>query len=289
MGISGAFAAVPTPVDRAGDFEQRALRSHLAFLAEAGLDGAVVLGTNGEFPSFTLDERRRIAAAAAEADSGLRLILGVGSCALGDVLEMVEEAARTGYQAVLCPPPFYYRAPAVGGLAEFFTRVLEAAPIPVLLYHIPQITGVPIDDALLDLVGDHDRMAGVKDSSGDPAEMDRLIRRLGRRSYLVGSDRLVHACRQAGGSGSITAAASVAPKVVAGAAASGPAQQLLSQLRDLLEEYGLGAAVKALLRQMKFGSYGSRPPLVGLDGDAVRSAELERRFEALMQLTPEPR
>jgi 4-hydroxy-tetrahydrodipicolinate synthase len=284
--IGGVFAPVPTPVDRHGEFEEQALARHLAGLAEYGADGAVVLGTNGEYPSFSLDERRKIAVAAAEASSGLRMILGVGSCAVGEVVAMVREAARHGYDAVLCPPPFYFRTAPLRGLVEFFARVLDAAGVPVLLYHIPQLTGIPIGDELLDVLGDHDRLAGVKDSTGDPSEMRRLLERFNKRSYLVGSDRLVRASRLAGGSGSISAVASVAPRLVAAAAEDDGSQQRLSEVRALLEEFGLGAAVKALLRARGVGTYGSRPPLPGLESDPVRSAELQRRFDDLMGVGP---
>jgi 4-hydroxy-tetrahydrodipicolinate synthase len=279
--ISGAFAPVPTPIGCGGGFDETALQRHLAWLSEAGLAGAVVLGSNGEFPSFTLAERRRVAAVAAEARGPLTMILGVGSCAIGEVVELAGEAARLGYDALLCPPPFYFRRPSIRGLVEFFGRVLEASELPVLAYHIPQLTGIGIDDELLDLIGDHPRLAGVKDSSGDPSELRRLVGRCSGRSYLVGSDRLVLTARDAGGTGSITAAASVVPRLVVEAARSNRAQEALARVRGLLEEFGLQASVKALLRHRGFGDYGSRPPLVGLENEPERAAELVRRFESL--------
>ena len=279
--ISGAFAPVPTPIGRDGAFDEGALGRHLHSLAESGLDGAVVLGSNGEFPSFTLEERRRIAVTAAAARSGLTMILGVGSCAIGEVVEMVGEAARLGYDAVLCPPPFYFRKPSTRGLVEFYGRVLDASQVPVLAYHIPHLTGIPIDDELLDMIGGHPRLAGVKDSTGDPSELRRLVGRCAGRSYLVGSDRLVLAAREAGGTGSITAAASIVPALVGEAARSSQGQEALARVRLLLEEFGLQAAVKALLRHRGFGHYGSRPPLLGLESEPERTDELIRRFEEL--------
>ena len=279
--IHGAFAPVPTPIGRGGAFDEEALGRHLKWLAESGLDGAVVLGSNGEFPSFTLEERRRVAAAAAAGRGRLKLVLGVGSCALGEVVEMVGEAARHGYDAVLCPPPFYFRRPSMRGLVEFFGQVLDASAVPVLAYHIPQLTGIPIDDELLDLIGGHPRLGGVKDSTGDPSELRRLVGRSAVRSYLVGSDRLVRAAHEAGGSGSITAAASVVPGLVVEAARSSHGQEVLAQVRGLLEEFGLQAAVKALLRHRGFGHYGSRPPVIGIEDDPGRTAELIRRFAEL--------
>ncbi|MDX2435995.1 MAG: dihydrodipicolinate synthase family protein [Acidobacteriota bacterium] len=261
----GAYAPVPTPLDGRLEFDPTALQSHLAWLSSQGLDGALILGTNGEFPSLSLSERLRVAESASAANSDLRLMLGVGSCSLVEVLEMVGAAAALGYQSVLCPPPFYFRGAPVAGFAAFFREVLDHAEIPVLLYHIPQVTGVPISEELLEAIDGHPRLAGVKDSSGDPAELVRLSNRFAERVYMVGSDRLVTACSRAGGRGSISAAASVAPALVGQADRGQEEQRQLDSVRSLLEDYGLGPAVKTILRRCGVGEYATRPPLLGLD------------------------
>lgn len=282
--ISGAIAPVPTPLDGDLVFDRDAQATHLKWLASEGLDGALILGTNGEFPSFSLNERRAIAEAAAAADSGLDLILGVGSCALPEALEMVDLAASLGYRAVLCPPPFYFRSAPANGIAAFFLEILERSSLPVLLYHIPQVTGVAISDEVLDLLSGHENLIGVKDSSGDPYELSRLTDRFGDRCYLVGNDRLVTACVEAGGSGSISAAASVAPALVC-AVQRGEAEQIdLDRVRALLEEYGLGPSVKNLLKRFGFGDFATRPPLVGLD-----DARTPKLWDAFCELIPADR
>jgi 4-hydroxy-tetrahydrodipicolinate synthase len=277
--ICGAFAPVPTPVDRAGGFDANALTAHLEWLARGGLDGALILGTNGEFPSFSLDERKRVAQVAATSGSGLRLLLGIGSCSVEDSKELAMLAESLGYEAVLCPPPFYFRAAPVDGIAAFFRQVLDVSMVPVLLYHIPQVTGVAIGDDLLDRLRGHDRLAGVKDSSGSVDELDRLVGFFSDGSYLVGSDRLVTRCREAGGSGSISAAANVAPRLVKAVSLDSERQPELNAVRVLLEEYGLGAAAKAILRHLGLGFYGSRPPMVGLSDEVA--ARLVDRFGRL--------
>jgi 4-hydroxy-tetrahydrodipicolinate synthase len=282
--LRGAFAPVPTPVGSDGRLDLDALGRHLEWLASSGLDGALILGTNGEFPSFTLAEREQVAAAAAEASQGLELLLGVGSCALAEVLTMLEVAARHGFAGALCPPPFYFRRPPAAGLAAFFEAVLEAARVPVLLYHIPQVTGVPIDDGLLDRIDGMDRhgaLGGVKDSSGVPDELARLSRRFCDRSYIVGNDTLISSCRQAGGTGSITAVASIAPGLVQQAWTDPEAQARLDRVRRIIESYGLGPAVKAVLRHRGLGEYGTRPPLAGLDPDLVPRLLAELRDEGV--------
>jgi len=278
---AGAIAPVPTPLTIDNQFDAAAQRAHLQWLASEGLDGALVLGTNGEFPSFSLDERRAVAEGAAAASPDIQMLLGVGSCALPEVVEMLGVAAACGYTAVLCPPPFYYRAAPVEGVAEFFRAVLDHSPLPVLLYHIPQVSGVPISDRLLDLIGEHENLAGVKDSSGDEDELRRLAARFADRAYVVGSDRLVRACLEAGGRGSISAAASVAPRLVCAVHRGKAEQKELDALRGLLEEYGLGPSVKAILRRSGLGGFATRPPLLGLD----RSRE-EALWKSYCRLVP---
>jgi 4-hydroxy-tetrahydrodipicolinate synthase len=282
--INGAIAPVPTPLDERLAFDRRALTAHLRWLASEGLDGALILGTNGEFPSLALDERRAVAETAASADTRLQLTLGVGSCALPEALIMVDLAATLGYDSVLCPPPFYFRSAPTEGVAAFFRAILERSALPVLLYHIPQVTGVPISDDLLDSIGDHENLVGVKDSSGDPGELRRFTGRFRGGCYLVGNDRLVTECIAQGGMGSITAAASVAPSLVCAVQKGEGDQGHLDRVRGLLEEYGLGPSVKAILRHGGLGDFATRPPLVGLDAD--RAAALYERY---CELVPEAR
>jgi 4-hydroxy-tetrahydrodipicolinate synthase len=280
--INGAFAPVPTPLDHQLAFDPEAQATHLRWLASQKLDGALILGTNGEFPSLSADERRAVAEGAASADSGLDLILGVGSCALPEALEMVDLASSLGFRSVLCPPPFYFRAAPAAGLAAFFKAVLDRSDLPVLLYHIPKVTGIAISDEILDLLGDHSKLAGVKDSSGDPEELRRLCARFKERSYLVGNDRLVTDCLDSGGAGSISAAASIAPSLVCAVQRAEAAQADLDQVRALLEKYGLGPSVKAILRRCGLGEFATRPPLMGLD----RECEPDL-WEAYRELIPE--
>jgi 4-hydroxy-tetrahydrodipicolinate synthase len=277
--LPSVVAPIPTPLSVADRIDDGALRDHLEWLAREGLDGVLILGTNGEFPSFTFAERRRLAEVAARAAGPLQLLLGVGSSAIGEVCELLDVAASNGYSAVLCPPPFYFRSAPLIGLVRFFRTVLERSQLPVLLYHIPQVTGLPISDELLDAIGEDPHLAGVKDSSGSGAELERLLVRFRKRIYYVGSDRLVGLCMRSGGHGSISAVASVVPSLVAAVQADPSRQPDLNEVRSLLEEYGLGPAVKAILRWRGLGAYTTRPPLEGLDRERERA--LLQRFRGL--------
>lgn len=265
----GAFAPVPTPLTDADDVDGGALAAHLKWLRAERLDGALILGTNGEFASLTLPERKQVAEAAARANSGLKLILNVGSCALEEVLEMADVGADLGYDALMCPPPWYFRNAPTRGLIDFMVCVLEHARLPVLLYHIPQLTGVPVNDEMLDALCANPLCAGIKDSTGEEVEMQRLLPRFTDGSYLVGNDKLVSAAFAAGGHGSITACASVVPDLVKAIETNPQHQAKLNSVRGLLEKFGLGGAVKAILRKKGFGAYATRPPMQALEAKQV--------------------
>ena len=282
----GAFAPVPTPLNARLDFESDALQAHLEWLASQRLEGALILGTNGEFPSLSVDERLEVAEAAAAGSAGLQLMLGIGSCSLPEVLTLLDAAADLGFGSALCPPPFYFRSASNQGLAAFFSTVLDHARVPMLLYHIPQVTGIAISDELLDILGPHPNLVGVKDSSGSSDELGRLATRFGNGVYLVGSDLLVTSCLEAGGRGSISAAASVAPALVGAVHRGASKQHELDAVRRLLEAHGLGPSVKAILRSSGFGEYATRPPLVGLDGPA--SEALMSAFRELVAADQRP-
>jgi 4-hydroxy-tetrahydrodipicolinate synthase len=279
--ITGAFAPVPTPLDRVGRVDVSALVAHLEWLIHEGLDGALILGTNGEFPSLSLADRLLVAEVASAVSDRLSLLLGVGSCALPDVLRMVDAAADLGYIGILVPPPFYFRNAPREGIAKFIHSVVEHARLPALLYHIPQLTGIAFDDDLMRLIGRPDGLVGVKDSSGAHDDMRRLIDWFDGGSYLVGTDRLVSESLRHGGSGSISAAASVVPGLVMAVSGDDRLQPQLDRVRTLLESFGLGAAVKAILARRGLGDYASRPPLASLSPD--RAADLFREWDLLSE------
>lgn len=276
---TGTYAPIPTPLGSDGEIDLAAVERHLASLAAGGLDGALIGGTNGEFPSLDLNERLAVAEAGIRGRGGLSMMLGIGSSALPEAVQLVQSAGFLGFDAALLPPPFYFRTAPTSGLVRFFRGVLDESELPVLLYHIPQVTGIPISDAILDGVEDHPRFAGVKDSSARADELFRFTHRLAGRSVMVGTDRLLSLALASGAAGSISASASVAPALVAATARDPRRQPELDAVRGLLERFGLGPAVKALLRHRGIGAYRTRPPLVDLDDAAA--AEVVARFEAL--------
>ncbi|HET6202547.1 MAG TPA: dihydrodipicolinate synthase family protein [Planctomycetota bacterium] len=285
---------VPTIVPFRGpdlSVDAPALLRHLSFLEGAGVDGLVVLGTNGEFHSLTLEEKRVALAAAAENRGRLLLAAGTGAASLSEAAAVAAEAARLSFDALLLCPPFYPRGLKQKGLVDFFRAVLDAgAPLPACLYHIPRFTGVAFDRPLLEALLSTGRIEGLKDSTGTVESLAAFRSEFPVLDLFAGSDSLVLEGRRRGVAGAVTGLANAFPELVARAwAAPLPeaeaAQATLTAVRALAEGKDLPALSKALLGLRGFARSPVRPPLTELTPEEVE--ECARRLRELGLLPEE--
>jgi len=171
--LSGVIAAIATAVDATGEPDCARSTALAKFLLDHGCDALNVLGTTGEATSFSIEQRRKLMNAYREAGLPMaRLMVGTGAAAVGDAVELTRHAAELGFAAALVLPPFYYKGVADDGLMAYVEAIVAATehrPIPVYLYHFPALSGVPWHVGLLARIvsGFGDRIAGLKDSSGD--------------------------------------------------------------------------------------------------------------------------
>ncbi|HLJ56836.1 MAG TPA: dihydrodipicolinate synthase family protein [Chthonomonadaceae bacterium] len=281
--LRGVMTAILTPMDMSGRLMLEAMPALIDFQRAAGIDGIVVCGTNGEGTSLTVEERKQTLEAAMRRAGGLTVVAGTGAANAPDTIELTCHAAALGVDAALVLPPFFFKSPASAGLTAYFESILDAVELPVLLYNIPQMTSVPITDALLRSLAGHPRLAGVKDSAGDWPRTDALIRAFPELAVFSGSDYLAERCLGAGGAGCISGGANPFPETVVAvrdAFVRGDtldiegAQQRLDQMLDILVRYPFVGASKSVLANRGLPRMGVRPPLVNLTADE-ESAMLE--------------
>lgn len=181
---SGSHFYVPsvTPCEQTGRFDEGLYKGMMPFFRQRGADGAVVQGTTGEFASFAVAERKKIAETAVQHRAGLEMIVHVGTSNLPETLELLNHAAAKGADAAPGIPPFYFKNPKLEGLVNYYSQVLEAARIPAYLYHIPAASGVPITSELLRSVERYPRLAGIKDSSGNAEKYANFVREIPKLS-----------------------------------------------------------------------------------------------------------
>lgn len=270
--LDGVYAALVTPFSTGGEtLATGAVGPLLDHLAKRGLHGIAILGTTGEFASVTHREKLELISEASATRGPLGLLVGCGSCSLPETLELIEAAARKEADAVIVPPPFYYRNASVVGLERWFDAVLERASLPVILYHIPGLTGIPLDRKMIERLAErHDSLWGIKDSGGKMQETNRFLASKPKRLFM-GSDALALPGLQAGSNGLISACANVVPGLVkrlydtfhhSGDAES--AMKALLEVRTFLRQYPLQASIKYWLTINGIPAGDIRPPLQNL-------------------------
>src|SRR5262245_30468330 len=114
------FVAALTALDQRGNLDDAIVKDYLAYLAGNGADGALVLGTTGEFASFSVKERKQILESYARHRGRLALMAQVGAPNVPDTLELLAHAAGAGADAALVAPPFYYKNVSTEGLVHFY-------------------------------------------------------------------------------------------------------------------------------------------------------------------------
>lgn len=273
--LSGLMTAILTPFDLQGNLTLENFPALIEFQRQAGVDGLVVCGTNGEGTALSVAERKQVLETALAHRGSLKIVAGTGATSVTDAVELTRHAAQAGADAALVLPPFFSKQPSAQGLADYFLRVMNAADIPVLLYNIPQFSAVAITDELLGLLKGHPNLAGIKDSAGEWARTEEFIVRYPELRIFVGSDRLDAPCYAAGGAGCISGGANAFPEFLVAVReafqqsmeAADQAQARLDTLIDITIRYPFISTSKSILTQRGLPRLGVRPPLTTLTSE----------------------
>jgi 4-hydroxy-tetrahydrodipicolinate synthase len=294
--LQGIWPALLTPLNAALDIDHASFAAHTQALLDAGCLGATPFGTTGEGPSFSVDERRTALESLLSAGvPAQRLLVSTSCAALPDVLSLTRHAVRSGAAGCLLMPPFFLKGVPDAGVLDFYRRVIDGvadARLRVVLYHIPQVSGValslPVVSALLEQYPGI--IVGIKDSGCERAQSLRFAEAfMPPLQVWVGNEPDLQALAARGSRGAVSGVANIMPRLVHRLVAQhdGPgAADDLQRMRALLEflpGYGLTAAFKAVMA-MRTGQAGwrrVRAPLVALDDAAYAKLEAQIRSYAI--------
>ncbi|NHN46829.1 dihydrodipicolinate synthase family protein [Halostella sp. JP-L12] len=272
--MDGTGVPLVTPFTEEGSVDEDALRSLTAWVEDRGIDFLVPCGSTSEAPLLDDDERERVIAAVAEAADG-PVLAGTGKESLADTLDATERAAEAGADAALVVTPHYFDY-GQDALAEYYRDVADESPLPVYLYSVPPYTDVALDPETVGAVADHDNVAGIKDSSGDLARLQRTLDRVPDDfDVLVGNGSVYAPGLDAGAAGGVLAVANAAPERASEIyrrhrdgddEAAREINRDLVELDSVLGERGI-PAVKAAVRERGQPAGRPRRPFRPLDGD----------------------
>ena len=272
--LRGVLLPFPTPFDAMERLDVQALVSNIGRWNETGIAGYVALGSTGEPSHLSEEERREVMLAArAAVPANKFFIAGTGNQSTRQTIRETERAAVCGADAVLVITPHFYRgAMTQEALSNHYTTLADHSPVPVLLYQIPQNTAVRFEVETIKCLAEHERIVGIKDSSGE-VEFIAGVARASDADFATVTghagtffDALAHGAR-----GGILALACLVPEVAveihrlatetAGAARASELQTAFGQLATAVTtRYGIGG-LKAALDMRGYTGGAVRSPL----------------------------
>jgi 4-hydroxy-2-oxoglutarate aldolase len=216
MNLSGVFPALTTPFSADGSVSVEDIKHNITKYNSTGLAGYVAIGSTGESVLLSRKEVDTVLVAVKEsAAPGMRLIAGTGAESTAETIDRSKRAAELGYHVALVKTPYYYKPMyKPEAFIAHYRRVADASPIPVLLYSVPQFTGVALEASEVGVLAQHPNIIGIKESSGNvqrAAEM--LAAAPSSFQLLVGSASMMFPSMVLGAVGSILALASALPEL----------------------------------------------------------------------------
>jgi len=297
LDLAGILPPVATPfVD--DEVDLGAMRANCERWMRTGLRGILLLGTNGEAPLIRDEEAVRLVDAARDAIPADRVLLvGTGRQATRDVIAVSRAVAAAGADAVLVLTPSVYRNQLTpGALVAHYHAIADGSPVPVVLYNMPQATGITLSPAIVQELATHPNIVGIKESSGDVAVVGDLVGRAPKDfPVVVGAAPSLYASLMVGATGGIVAIANVVPELVvrlydlARAGKHDEALALQRALAPLAAAVTTGYGVPGLKAAMALAGYRPglpRRPLAPLEDEDRRKVRalfesLSTRAEAL--------
>ncbi len=208
----GTFTAIVTPF-RNGDVDFAALEKLIEGQIAAGITGIVAVGTTGESPTLTHDEKHEVIERAIKmAKDRCQVIAGAGTNSTRDSIEAAKFAEKAGADGALLVAP-YYNKPSQEGLFRHFKAIADATKLPVMLYNIPGRCGVDIlPDTVIRLAQTCRNIVSIKEASGSVDRVAELRRRLPEKfTILSGDDGLTLPFMSVGAAGVVSVFSNLFP------------------------------------------------------------------------------
>ncbi|AEH44996.1 dihydrodipicolinate synthase [Thermodesulfatator indicus DSM 15286] len=214
--FEGAIVALITPF-KDGKLDEESYRALVEWQIKQGIDGLLTVGTTGESPTLTLEEKKRLYELTVEIANGqVPVIAGTGTNDTAKTIEMTKLAADIGVDACLLVTP-YYNKPSQEGLYQHYKAVAEAVKnMPLILYNVPSRTGVSLAPETVARLSKIKNIVAIKEATGCMKQNTEIVRLCGNKFLLLsGDDFTCFTTMALGGAGVISAAANVIPKEMA--------------------------------------------------------------------------
>jgi 4-hydroxy-tetrahydrodipicolinate synthase len=284
--FTGAGVAIITPFNEDKSIDYSALGRLIEDQIQGEIDYLVVLGTTGETPTLSDQEKKDIIRFVIEKNAGrIKIVVGIGGNDTMALVRKIQQANFTGIDAILSVAP-YYSKPSQEGIFQHFKAIVEACPVPIILYNVPGRTGVNMDaDTTLRIARLSEKVVAIKEASGDLAQFTKIISDAPDYFKVIsGDDGLTYPSIAIGAIGVISVIANALPAELSrlthaslegnSKMASQLHQQMANMLKLLFKE-GSPAGVKALMEMMGKSKNQLRLPVVPVSEGTYKLIETE--------------
>jgi len=214
MPFTGCGTALVTPFRQDGSLDESATRSLVRRQISEGIDFLVPCGTTGESPTLTRREHLRVVEITLEeAEGNIPVLAGAGGYNTDEVIHLARELQTLGVDGILSVTP-YYNKPTQEGLYRHYQAIAAAVPrLPIVVYSVQGRTGVNVEPATLKRLAEIETIVGVKEASGNIAQMASVLYHVPERfNVLSGDDAITIPLIALGGRGVISVVSNQIPK-----------------------------------------------------------------------------
>jgi len=284
----GIISALVTPMRADESVNYAALETLAHAQLARGVEGFYCCGSSGEGPLLRFDERKQVLATLVNAAQGkVPVIAHVGTPRTQDAVELAKSAEQDGASAVSLVPPYYYKYSREEIIA-YYRRVLDAISIPVILYNIPQFTGVELDSLTAEALLGDEQVLGVKHTSHNLYSLERMIARYPDKVFFNGFDEIFLSSLAAGATATVGTTVNLQPELFLALRTAfrqgdiPKAQRLQQQINEVVENLvarGVFQSAKYLAGKGVVDTGPTREPFVALT--ATQREELDALHQRL--------
>lgn len=274
--LIGTGVALVTPFKKDFSIDIEALQRIVNFSIDGGVEYLVVMGTTAENATLTQAEKELVITTVINTNKGrLPLVLGVGGNNTMQIVEELKTGDFSAFEAILSVSP-YYNKPTQEGIYQHFKAIVEASPIPVILYNVPGRTSSNmLPSTVIRLANDFKNVVAIKEAAGDLVQAMQIIKNAPKDFLVIsGDDMIALPIVLAGGAGVISVIGQGFPKEFSEMIRLGlnkkvneafKTQYFLSDCIDMIFEQGNPAGIKQVFQALGIAENTVRLPLVSVD------------------------
>lgn len=284
--FKGIYAALLTPFDQYGQVNLKEMKKLVRYLIGKGIDGFYVAGSSGETFLLSLDERKRVLEAVLEENNGEKTVFAhVGHISTEFARDCAVHARQAGADAVSAISPFYYKFTAEE-VKQYYFDIMDAGDLPMFIYNFPSQSGFSLTSDLLDELCANGHVAGVKFTSNEFFQMERMKASHPELTLFNGFDQMLLSGLAAGADGGIGSTYNVLAPVIreiydgflnGDMDTARRSQARVNEVISITRKYGTLKCLKAILQMEGIEMGEMRRPFLPLPQEAM--AEMRQIYE----------